>query len=84
MPEPRTTIPPLSFSLSRYNSDLVDSAIVSKLQTLGFTNLILHTHSDLNLTREANVDSFLALATTNVDGIHANNTDAADFIAVNL
>ncbi|EEF38575.1 putative GDP-L-fucose synthase 2 [Ricinus communis] len=71
---------------------LVGSAIVRKLHSLGFTNLVLRTHSELDLTRQSDVDSFFAvekpkfviLAAAKVGGIHANNTYPADFIAVNL
>ncbi|KAM7250427.1 hypothetical protein ACFE04_022310 [Oxalis oulophora] len=71
---------------------LVGSAIVRKLQHLGFTNFLLRTHSDLDLTRQSDVDTFFAtekpdyviLAAAKVGGIHANNTYPADFIAINL
>lgn len=71
---------------------LVGSAIVRKLQALGFTNLVLRTHAELDLTRQSNVESFFAvekpefviLAAAKVGGIHANNTYPADFIAINL
>ncbi|KAK1365192.1 GDP-L-fucose synthase [Heracleum sosnowskyi] len=71
---------------------LVGSAVVRKLQHLGFTNLILKTHSDLDLTRQNDVESFFSatkpqyviLAAAKVGGIHANNTYPADFIAINL
>ncbi|KAM1233542.1 hypothetical protein ACFX2J_003230 [Malus domestica] len=71
---------------------LVGSAIVRKLHALGFTNLVLRTHAELDLTRQADVESFFAaekpqfliLAAAKVGGIHANNTYPADFIAVNL
>ncbi|KAM1349196.1 hypothetical protein PS2_003314 [Malus domestica] len=71
---------------------LVGSAIVRKLHALGFTSLILRTHAELDLTRQADVESFFAaekpqfliLAAAKVGGIHANNTYPADFIAVNL
>lgn len=71
---------------------LVGSAIVRKLQQLGFTNLLLRTHADLDLTRQADVDAFFAaekpqfviLAAAKVGGIHANKTYPADFIAINL
>ncbi|KAF3517827.1 hypothetical protein DY000_02063793 [Brassica cretica] len=71
---------------------LVGSAIVRKLQQLGYTNLLLRTHAELDLTRQADVESFFAqekpvhviLAAAKVGGIHANNTYPADFIAVNL
>lgn len=71
---------------------LVGSAIVRKLEALGFTNLILRTHAELDLTRQSDVESFFAaerprfviLAAAKVGGIHANNTYPADFITVNL
>jgi GDP-L-fucose synthase len=71
---------------------LVGSAIVRKLQNLGFTNLILRSHSELDLTRQSDVESFFAaenpnyviLAAAKVGGIHANNTYPADFISINL
>ncbi|KAL1808889.1 hypothetical protein ACET3Z_025879 [Daucus carota] len=71
---------------------LVGSAVVRKLQNLGFTNLILKTHSELDLTRQNDVESFFSaakpqyviLAAAKVGGIHANNTYPADFIAINL
>ncbi|KAF3452906.1 hypothetical protein FNV43_RR03339 [Rhamnella rubrinervis] len=71
---------------------LVGSAIVRKLQSLGFINLVLRTHADLDLTSQNDVESFFAtekpqfviLAAAKVGGIHANNTYPADFIAVNL
>lgn len=66
--------------------------MVRKLQNLGFTNLILKTHSELDLTRQNDVESFFSaakpqyviLAAAKVGGIHANNTYPADFIAINL
>ncbi|KAJ6435581.1 hypothetical protein OIU84_000726 [Salix udensis] len=71
---------------------LVGSAIVRKLQSLGLTNLVLRSHSELDLTRQSDVESFFAaekpqyviLAAAKVGGIHANNTYPADFIAINL
>ncbi|KAF5749481.1 putative GDP-L-fucose synthase 2 [Tripterygium wilfordii] len=71
---------------------LVGSAIVRKLQSLGFTNIIVRTHAELDLTVQSAVDAFFAterpsyviLAAAKVGGIHANNTYPADFIAVNL
>ncbi|KAL9271454.1 putative GDP-L-fucose synthase 2, partial [Drosera capensis] len=71
---------------------LVGSAIVRRLQTLGFTNLVLRSHADLDLTIQSAVDAFFAsekprfviLAAAKVGGIHANNTYPADFISVNL
>lgn len=71
---------------------LVGSAVVRKLHQLGFTNLLLRTHSDLDLTNQSAVESFFAaekpqyviLAAAKVGGIHANNTYPADFITINL
>ncbi|KAL5699136.1 GDP-L-fucose synthase [Ranunculus cassubicifolius] len=71
---------------------LVGSAIVRKLHQNGFTNLLLKSHSELDLTRQSDVESFFAnekpqyviLAAAKVGGIHANNTYPADFIAINL
>lgn len=71
---------------------LVGSAIVRKLQSFGFSNLVLRTHSELDLTVQSAVDAFFAsekpkfviLAAAKVGGIHANNTYPADFIAINL
>ncbi|RID51805.1 LOW QUALITY PROTEIN: hypothetical protein BRARA_H02447 [Brassica rapa] len=71
---------------------LVGSAIVRKLQESGFTNLLLKTHSELDLTNQSDVKSFFAtekpayviLAAAKVGGSHANNTYPADFISVNL
>ncbi|KAL2458219.1 putative GDP-L-fucose synthase 2 [Abeliophyllum distichum] len=71
---------------------LVGSAVIRKLQYLGYTNLLLRTHSELDLTIQLAVDDFFAahkpyyviLAAAKVGGIHANNTYPADFITVNL
>ncbi|CAD5175363.1 unnamed protein product [Musa acuminata subsp. burmannicoides] len=71
---------------------LVGSAIHRKLLALGFTNLLLRTHSELDLTRQADVEAFFAaerpryviVAAAKVGGIHANSTYPADFISVNL
>lgn len=71
---------------------LVGSAIVRKLTQLGFTNLILCSHAELDLTRQSDVEAFFAfekpefviVAAAKVGGIHANNTYPADFISINL
>ncbi|KAJ4822582.1 Germin-like protein sub 1 member 20 [Turnera subulata] len=71
---------------------LVGSAIVRKLQSLGFANLVLRSHAELDLTRQSDVEAFFAaekpryviLAAAKVGGIHANNTYPADFISINL
>jgi len=74
------------------HSGLVGSAIVRQLESRGFTNLLMHTHEDLDLTNQAQVQSFfqqekpdyVILAAAKVGGIHANNTYPADFIYKNM
>ena len=71
---------------------LVGSALVRKLEQEGFTNIITRTHSELDLTRQADVEAFfekekpnyVILAAAKVGGIHANDTYPADFIMKNL
>ncbi|CAD6338840.1 unnamed protein product [Miscanthus lutarioriparius] len=71
---------------------LVGSAIVRRLLSLGFTSVVVRTHAELDLTRQADVEAFFAaerpryvvLAAAKVGGIHANSTYPADFIAANL
>jgi GDP-L-fucose synthase len=74
------------------HTGLVGSAILRRLKSEGFTNLIYRTHAELDLTRQADVDAFFAqeqpeyvfLAAAKVGGIWANNTYPADFIYSNL
>ena len=71
---------------------LVGSAIVRNLQEKGFTNLLMRTHAELDLTSQAVSDAFFAqekpdyvfLAAAKVGGIHANNEYPAEFIRDNL
>jgi GDP-L-fucose synthase len=71
---------------------LVGSAIVRQLELRGFTNLLMRTHKELDLTNQAQVQSFFTqespdyviLAAAKVGGIHANNTYPADFIYQNM
>lgn len=71
---------------------LVGSAIVRKLQSEGYTNLLLKTRSEVDLTRQDQVENFFKsekpeyvfLAAAKVGGIHANNTYPAEFIYQNL
>jgi len=71
---------------------LVGSAIVRQLEARGFTNLLMRTHKELDLTIQAQVQSFfqqekpdyVILAAAKVGGIYANNTYPADFIYQNL
>ena len=71
---------------------LVGSAIVRQLEERGCQNLILRTHSELDLTDQAQVRAFfeaespeyVILAAAKVGGIHANNTYPAEFIYDNM
>ena len=71
---------------------LVGSAIVRQLKSRGFTNLLTRTHKELDLTNQAQVQTFfkqekpdyVILAAAKVGGIHANNTYPADFIYKNM
>jgi len=71
---------------------LVGSAIVRQLESRGFTNLLMRTHKELDLTNQAAVQAFFSqekpdyviLAAAKVGGIHANNIYPADFIYQNM
>ncbi len=71
---------------------LVGSAIVRRLETLGYSSLALRTRDQLDLTSEAQVAQFfrnerpdyVILAAAKVGGILANATNPADFITQNL
>jgi GDP-L-fucose synthase len=71
---------------------MVGSAIVRKLQSLGYTHLLLKTSAELDLRDQAKVAAFFALekpeyvflAAAKVGGIVANNTYRADFLYENL
>ena len=71
---------------------LVGSALCKVLQQKGYTNLIYHTHAELDLTDQKAVEAFSAkakpeyvfLAAAKVGGIVANNTYRADFIYQNM
>jgi len=71
---------------------LVGSAIVRQLEERGFTNLLMRTHKELDLTNQSEVQDFfkqenpdyVILAAAKVGGIHANNTYPADFIYQNM
>lgn len=71
---------------------LVGSAIVRKLQALGYKNLILKTRKELDLLDSVAVakffitekPNFVFLAAAKVGGIVANNTYSAQFIYENL
>lgn len=71
---------------------LVGSALMRQLQKQGYTNLVTHTHAELDLTHQQAVAAFFStekpeyvfLAAAKVGGIYANNTYPAAFIYENL
>lgn len=71
---------------------MVGSAILRNLQKKGFTNFVLRTHSELDLTNQEAVNEFFRsekpdyvfLAAAKVGGIVANNTYKGQFIYENL
>ena len=71
---------------------LVGSAIVRQLKSRGFTNLLMRSHKELDLTNQASVQTlfkneqpdYVILAAGKVGGIYANNTYPADFIYQNI
>ncbi|MBI5664806.1 MAG: GDP-L-fucose synthase [Nitrospirae bacterium] len=71
---------------------MVGSAIVKKLQTQGYANIVTRKHDELDLTRQNEVEAFfnsvkpeyVILAAAKVGGILANNTYKADFIYENI
>ncbi|WP_421828401.1 GDP-L-fucose synthase [Larkinella sp.] len=71
---------------------MVGSAIVRKLQSEGFENLLVRTSSELDLRNQAAVEDFfqiekpdyVVLAAAKVGGIVANNTYRAEFLYDNL
>jgi GDP-L-fucose synthase len=71
---------------------MVGSAIVSKLEKEGYTNLVLRTSRELDLIDQAAVQQFFAderpayvfLAAARVGGIQANDTYRAEFIYQNI
>ena len=71
---------------------LVGSAILKNLQQKEYTNFVLRTHTELDLTNQCAVNEFFAtekpeyvfLAAAHVGGIMANSRYRADFIYINL
>ena len=71
---------------------MVGSAIVRELQRQGYTNLVVRTHRELDLTRQAEVEVFFEaekpeyvfLAAAKVGGIVANQKALADFMYDNM
>lgn len=71
---------------------MVGSAIVRTLEKQGYTNIIMRTHKELDLTRQDQVESFfneekpdyVFLAAAKVGGIIANSEALADFMYDNM
>ena len=71
---------------------MVGSAIVRELQSKNYTNIITRSHSELDLTRQVEVEKFFAdekpeyvfLAAAKVGGIAANSAALADFMFFNM
>lgn len=74
------------------HTGLVGSAFVRKLHELGYHNLILKTHEELELLNQVGVNNFFADekpeyvidAAAKVGGIRANSEAPADFLYVNM
>lgn len=74
------------------HTGLLGSALVRRLRAMGYSNLLLATHRDLDLTDAVAVGQFFArerpqyvlLAAARVGGILANSSFPADFIFQNL
>lgn len=74
------------------HNGMVGSAIIRQLKSNGFTNLLVKTSKELDLTNQQAVNSFFEtekpdyvfLAAAKVGGIHANNVYRADFLYQNL
>ena len=71
---------------------MVGSAIVRELKRQGYTNIVIRTHRELDLTDQLSVDRFFAkeqpeyvfLAAAKVGGIIANSSALADFMYENM
>ena len=87
-----TTLTPESRIYVAGHRGLVGSAIVRRLETCGFRNLLLRTREELDLTDQAAVHAFFEqerpehvfLAAAKVGGILANSNFPAEFIRNNL
>jgi GDP-L-fucose synthase len=74
------------------HTGLVGSALVRKFKSEGYSNLITRRHSELDLTRQSEVEAFfeseqpefVILAAAKVGGIWSNNTYPAEFIYSNI
>lgn len=71
---------------------MVGSAIVRELERQGYTNIVVRTHAELDLTRQADVEAFFQdekpeyvfMPAGKVGGIIANNNAPADFLYENM
>ncbi len=71
---------------------MVGSAIVRQLEKQGYTNIVVRSHKELDLTRQDQVEAFFAeekpeyvfLAAAKVGGIMGNATAKADFMYDNM
>ncbi len=74
------------------HTGLIGSAMVRKLRSLGYSNIITKTHKEMDLTQREKVKEFFVkqtpqyvfLAAARVGGIFANSTYPAEFIYENL
>ena len=74
------------------HTGMVGSALVRKLQALGYTNIVRRSSAELDLRNQAAVQAFFKeeqpafvfMAAAKVGGIYANNTFRADFISDNI
>lgn len=74
------------------HNGMVGSAIVRKLKTDGYTNILTASSKELNLISQADTNAWFAahqpdyvfVAAAKVGGIHANNVYRADFLYQNL
>jgi len=90
-----TNNPPLSTDSKIYlagHTGLVGSAIMRKLESEGYTNIVTRTYEELDLTDQKATREFFEkerpeyvfLAAAKVGGIQANSVYPADFIYINL
>lgn len=74
------------------HNGMVGSAIVRELKKQGYSNIILRSHQELDLTRQSDVENFFKsehpeyvfLAAAKVGGIMANSLNPADFMYQNM
>jgi len=74
------------------HSGLVGSELIRKLNENSYTNIITRTHSELDLTRQKDVEDFFEkekpeyvfISAAKVGGIYSNSTYPAEFVYSNL